>query len=802
MRILAAVPCVFLLACASSPATVPMGDASVADSETDAASDAASDADSDAGSDAFTDAGPACVTEFAVEAGILDVTRCGTRPDGASYPCVTSEMSAAVRTSTLRTAMVDARDNGWILYFPPGDYVVTTAGESEGIVFDCRQATSGGRDRDGRMHPCFFVGSVCGESRIVLDESSEEGTALIRLLAFDDGGVGSVTKTYNNEIRNLVLDTTAATNAIGIIGRAAEGTAIHDVAMRLGAGGIGIQGGPGSGGSIVNIRISGGSVGLDYRTSQPTPTAFALTLEGQTNHAVVYSGWQAFVGVGVHVVDFHGTSAFSNEGGNDDPTSMLALVDSVVEFDAARSTNVAVAIDRSTYLENVFVRNATWFASTEFGGSMSIATANDTGWAHIDRGAIAVEPPRPRDPSGAGDATYPLQRSSHTFACDGAGCTASSLRQGSVDASSPVADLAGVSTRHGWPRTPTFEAGNAHWVFPDGDDDRARIQAALDIEDNAVVVLAKGVYLLDAPVTLHSDSNLVGLGSTISVLEPDGRDGTAFHDPIVGCPEDPSGQCPIVMTDDDASGATQLSYLGLYLDTWFDQNATWAPANGVLVDADAYMFRWRSGANSLIRGVWTNGWASSDLPLNRVAGGLMRFEGGGRFFSLVAVQNEFSRAADFHVAAITGNRPKVFYHFVPSHSSTPATPAGDSAAVQIVDAENVDVFGVKYEHVPDLRGAPVMTVDNSSRIRIVGHGGIGYADEGRGLYQLSTSVHNATFACLVPAFEEGLRTLSSNRDFTLDEAAIRLTRPAIVVDATSNSHSTSIGEYPALYELP
>ena len=49
--------------------------------------------------------------------------------------------------------------------------------------------------------------------------------------------------------------------AIGAYGRAAQGTSIQDVTVRCADCACGIQGGAGSGGSHINVRVEGGVLG-------------------------------------------------------------------------------------------------------------------------------------------------------------------------------------------------------------------------------------------------------------------------------------------------------------------------------------------------------------------------------------------------------------------------------------------------------------------------------------------------------------------------------------------------------------
>jgi hypothetical protein len=80
--------------------------------------------------------------------------------------------------------------------------------------------------------------------------------------------------------------------AVALRHQAAEGSAVEDCTIDATHGLTGLEGGIGSGGSSANVTVLGGRIGLDFRTTQPTPVITGFTLIGQSQAAIRYSGRQ------------------------------------------------------------------------------------------------------------------------------------------------------------------------------------------------------------------------------------------------------------------------------------------------------------------------------------------------------------------------------------------------------------------------------------------------------------------------------------------------------------------------------
>lgn len=88
--------------------------------------------------------------------------------------------------------------------------------------------------------------------------------------------------------------------AIGIRHRAAQGGVVADTTVFARDAFAGLSGGPGSGGSSMNVTVIGGRYGIDYGESQPAATVVGFTLVNQTCAAVMYCGLMTLSVVGMH----------------------------------------------------------------------------------------------------------------------------------------------------------------------------------------------------------------------------------------------------------------------------------------------------------------------------------------------------------------------------------------------------------------------------------------------------------------------------------------------------------------------
>ena len=166
--------------------------------------------------------------------------------------------------------------------------------------------------------------------------------------------------------------------AIGAYGRAAQGTSIQDVTVRCADCACGIQGGAGSGGSHINVRVEGGVLGLDLAQSQPSPTVTGVTLINQSKTAISYGspGRQTLSVTGARIQ----LAAEASGPAIDVKAQALSLVDSVVEGHA-HQVGVSVASSSNLFMQDVFFKS--FAKSVALPDGSSLPTTRPQGeWCH------------------------------------------------------------------------------------------------------------------------------------------------------------------------------------------------------------------------------------------------------------------------------------------------------------------------------------------------------------------------------------------------------------------------------------
>ena len=169
--------------------------------------------------------------------------------------------------------------------------------------------------------------------------------------------------------------------AIGAYGRAAQGTSIQDVTVRCADCAVGIQGGAGSGGSHINVRVEGGKLGLDLAQSQPSPTITGVTLINQTVTAISYGspGRQTLsvTGARIQLAPSASGPAISVVA------QALSLVDSVIEGHA-HQVGIAVSSSSNLFLQDVYFRGFEKSVMMPDGSILgpSYAASGSATWSH------------------------------------------------------------------------------------------------------------------------------------------------------------------------------------------------------------------------------------------------------------------------------------------------------------------------------------------------------------------------------------------------------------------------------------
>ncbi len=623
-----------------------------------------------------------------VRCGIIDVTR---------PPFNADRTGASDATQALNSALAYARDLQLISYFPAGTYRITD-------TLECAQGLyrrQGGNVLHHRLGPCVLVGSRAGTERPKLflapnspgfgDPNAPKRVVYIWGRNDGDPTQERTATNMNQMFVNLDIEVGAGNpGAVGIKMTGAQGTAIQETAIDVTEGYMGIEAPPGGGGSITDVRIIGGTIGIESNNRQ-MPTLGGVRLLDQSGPAIVHQKTEGLTGVGIEIrVPAGNFGPVVKGNGQGKPTNgPLNLVDSIIDFTVADPQNVAIDSNRSVYLNNVYIRNAQLAARFSDGTELP---ANPTGWRHVREYAHGVTPPLWTMKDGR-----TLQYQAPVY-LDGVRTVDAFLDIGD-DHVPPPADL---QSRHIWDQSapfPSFESASAANVkaapyFAVGDgiaDDTQAIQQALS--ENAVVFLPKGYYRISGTLEIPADGQLIGVARHLSILLPAASGDFA----------DPANPQPLIRTADDADATSTLAFVTLFLP---------------LETPGARAVHWRSGRDSLFRGIHLRreveipGTSATDaaVPFVVISG-----NGGGRWYNFELGSKNAQTVAYRHILVDGTTEPLKFYQLNPER-------VVGEAHVEISNARNVAIYGLKSEG-----NYPVLWIKDSDNIELFGYGGLSSA---------------------------------------------------------------------------
>ena len=517
---------------------------------------------------------PSLADQPLVKCGIIDVTRAPFNAD----PTGTADATAA-----LNKAVEFARQQMLVTYLPKGAYKVSDTIEcAQGFY----QRQWGKKKRTGpdRNGPCVMVGRLDGQRPTIFLAPGSAGFGdpnnpkhvvhfWARSLRDDQAEQQNISMNQKFIGIDIVIGGGNA-GAIAIRHTGAQGSVIQDVKLDAVNGYAGIEGGLGSGGSIQNIEVVGGQIGVDFSKQPIVPTLTGAVLRGQTRHALRFGTRNALVATGIEITVPPGAKgpAVVVNSPNYSPLNQISLIDSKIEFSSEHAGNTAISSNRSVYLNNVYTRNAAVLVSYSDGSRRDGKAA---GWRHIKEyaGAKQAPPRRKNNRSWQYDTTVYI---------NGRDLGYTEFVELNDEAAEPPSDL---RSRHLWRQEfLSWQTEGAVNVKADpylavGDgraDDTAAIQAAID--DNEVVFLPKGYFKITRPLDLKPNTKLVGVDSHLSLIIAAEGD----HFIKGGTP------APIIQTADSNDAGMVLAFFGIYVPTDLPE---------------AYALHWRSGPRSIIRSV-------------------------------------------------------------------------------------------------------------------------------------------------------------------------------------------------------
>ena len=615
-------------------------------------------------------------------------------------------------TVAIQTAANLARDYQMVLYFPLGTYKITD-------TVSCIQGyyrRQNGVVLGSKTFFCSWLGEnlVNGQkSKIILAPNSagfndpKNPKYAIHFWTRDPNDINIKNESgawaFSTKFSNIDIELGSGNSgAVGIRMKSAEGSGISDSYINATNGYAGISGGAGSGGSHSNITIIGGRIGMDLKETQPTPALIGITLKNQTEAAILYSGTETLMAVGLDIVSQTAGPAIKSVPVSDQYNfGPMAIIDSKISFDGAEPNTLAVlASNRANYLNNVYIKGSDKVINNSDG---SYVLCNKNGWIKINEYAYESTPP-------IGVYKGENIQYYHSIYKDGVKY-GSSIINYEINKEPPV-DLV---SQHLWDSNfPSWNSSSAVNVKSDpynakGDgytDDTIALQKA--INENEIVFLPKGFYRISSTIKLKSNTKLLGIDSYFSNIII--RDNEGYF-------TDPNNAKSLVETSDSNTANTIIDGIGIYV-----------PRE----QPGAYALKWQSGGNSIVRRV-----SPRTVPFTGYGGAslssydnqrkhpliLITNNGGGRWYN----QHQGAEITNPEYRGIlvdSINGPLTFY-------SIGLYYARSEAVAEIRNSKHVAIFGLKGEGIK-----PIVKVKNSDHIRIFAYGGNAAPENNYPLFQI------------------------------------------------------------------
>jgi len=350
--------------------------------------------------------------------------------------------------------------------------------------------------------------------------------------------------------------------AAAIAFNAAEGSSIQDCTFDVGDGFTGMLGGPGSGGAVFNVKITGGHTGMYLNSSRPTCVIAGCRFIRQRAMGISYgqrgplvlAGCEFLMKPGVpalrvrsrleeHMASSGQVLAGSTVGIIAEPNGSATLTDCRIEYVKPSVEIPAIQAEASVYIRNTWFRNVRKLICSS---EDSLVALSGGKWTR----AIEIAMP-------VGDYTKPMVTPVYV---DG-------KRHAGRLCELEIRDIlpGDLRKRHIWDETefPYWDQRNTVNVKnppynAKGDgvtDDTEALQRAID--ENAHVFLPKGAYKVTKTLKIKGKTQLFGISPSYCLIVPIAVEGGDFN--MSSVPK------PVIQINDDEESSPVLAFFSVFM---------------------------------------------------------------------------------------------------------------------------------------------------------------------------------------------------------------------------------------------
>ncbi len=595
-------------------------------------------------------------------------------------------------TNEIRTAINFAQEYKLACYFPSGTYLV-----SDSISGVLRVTWNGTKWISDRRMPVYLIGATNPRPVIKLSDNatgydnSSTPKPIFWLWAQnrDGANAGSTNPlteqsniSMNMVIRNFIFDLNEKPGAVAVRFASAQGSTIEDVKVLANKAFAGFYNCLGQGGGQYNIEVDGGKYAwyVDNSAEAKFPIFAGITCRNQEN-AIFYLGLSNYpmVITGFHFVKQNGVlfTGWPLNGG-------ISLIDGIIDYTGSQTISYAFGTPTNKanlYMRNVYVNNCQNIIQNN-----NLSAIEPTNYNLIkDFSYTGLNGAKLIDGESTLGVSTSLEKETATPPdplCFTTKHTWNPLTFISVEMEGQ-SDYINVMDVDKMKDCPTGTAkGNGSTV------DSESLQWAIDRYDK--VFMPKGTYMINKPLQLRKNTQLMGAGKTYTVIQPTNTWTTG-------------AEKTMIITVDDKDATTTLSFILLETNLAYNKDLT--------------RVTWKAGKNSIYRDMMIGGTGvTSASSIEHFMLNIKGTTAGGKFFAFASENNtleELTHHANYRHVLVDGTSEPIYFYGL----NVERIYSGVQAEIR--NSSNVEIFYLKSEATTGQSSTPLF-INNSNNIALYG----------------------------------------------------------------------------------